>query len=61
VIEAARITQSRRGAESLRLDSLERAAVERSLARHKGNISSAARELGISRAALYRRMAKHGF
>jgi two-component system response regulator RegA len=61
VSAAARITQSRRCAETLQLDSLERNAVQRALAVHQGNISSAARALGISRAALYRRMAKHGF
>jgi two-component system response regulator RegA len=61
VTAAARITQSRRCAETLKLDSLERNAVHRSLVVHQGNISSAARALGISRAALYRRMAKHGF
>jgi transcriptional regulator of acetoin/glycerol metabolism len=39
---------------------VERSAIERALARHEGNISLAASELGLSRPALYRRMAKHG-
>jgi DNA-binding NtrC family response regulator len=42
------------------LEHLERLHVERVLNRHGGNVSKAARELGISRAALYRRLEKHG-
>jgi DNA-binding NtrC family response regulator len=38
----------------------EKAAVEAALRRHAHNVSQAARELGLTRAALYRRMAKHG-
>ena len=60
VTTAARITQTRREADNLPLDALERAAIERVLARHEGNISSAAVALGLSRAALYRRMSKYG-
>jgi DNA-binding NtrC family response regulator len=57
---AAAITRTRREADNLPLDALERAAIERALTRHDGNISSAALALGLSRAALYRRMAKYG-
>jgi DNA-binding NtrC family response regulator len=60
VTAAAQITQTRRGADRLQLDALERSAIERALARHDGNISLAAAALGLSRAALYRRMSKHG-
>jgi DNA-binding NtrC family response regulator len=60
VTAAVAITRNRRSAETLQLDALERNAIERALARHEGNISSAAAALGLSRAALYRRMAKHG-
>lgn len=60
VTAAANITQGRREADNLPLDALERAAIERVLARHEGNISSAASALGLSRAALYRRMSKYG-
>ena len=60
VTSAAQTTQARRAAESLPLDALERAAIERALARHEGNISSTAAALGLSRAALYRRISKHG-
>lgn len=60
VTAAVAITRSRRSAETLELDALERNAIVRALARHDGNISSAAAALGLSRAALYRRIAKHG-
>jgi DNA-binding NtrC family response regulator len=42
------------------LDSIERGAIERALAHYNGNISQAATALGLTRPALYRRMAKHG-
>jgi DNA-binding NtrC family response regulator len=60
VLSAITTTLSRRAKETLQLDALERDAIERALARFKGNISAAAAALGLSRAALYRRMAKHG-
>jgi DNA-binding NtrC family response regulator len=60
VIAAASITRSRRAAESLDLETLERRAIEQALAQSDGNISQAATVLGLSRAALYRRMSKHG-
>ena len=60
VAAAAVITQTRRKAETQQLDALERSAIERALARHAGNISLTAAALGLSRAALYRRMSKYG-
>jgi DNA-binding NtrC family response regulator len=42
------------------LEELERAMVERALTEHQGNISRAATALGLSRAALYRRIEKYG-
>ncbi|MEM9824787.1 MAG: sigma-54 dependent transcriptional regulator [Bacteroidota bacterium] len=42
------------------LEELEKWAIQRVLTKNKGNISKAAQELGITRAALYRRMEKHG-
>ncbi len=42
------------------LDEVERTVIQRVLKKHDGNISHAARELGLTRAALYRRMMKHG-
>jgi two-component system response regulator RegA len=59
-INAVKLTKSRREADTLDLDALERSAIERALAQHKGNISLAAATLGLSRPALYRRMLKHG-
>lgn len=57
---AAELTHARRSERPLDLESLERSAIERALAQHRGNISLAAAALGLSRPALYRRMAKHG-
>jgi transcriptional regulator with PAS, ATPase and Fis domain len=44
---------------ALNLDEMEKTAVEKALKMHAGNISQAAQELGLSRAALYRRMEKY--
>ncbi|MEP7311744.1 MAG: response regulator [Pseudomonadota bacterium] len=60
VTAAGTLTRSRRAAETLDLDTLERGTIERALAQHDGNISLAAAALGLSRPALYRRMTKHG-
>jgi DNA-binding NtrC family response regulator len=42
------------------LDEAERHLIQRALARCEGNVSEAARELGLSRSALYRRLQHHG-
>ncbi|HET7863172.1 MAG TPA: sigma-54 dependent transcriptional regulator [Burkholderiaceae bacterium] len=47
-------------ATSQRLDEVERSAVAEALRAAQGNLSEAARRLGVSRAALYRRLEKHG-
>jgi DNA-binding NtrC family response regulator len=44
----------------LNLDRLEKQAIEQALKQHRYNISHSAIELGLTRAALYRRMEKHG-
>ncbi|MFS2108422.1 sigma-54-dependent transcriptional regulator [Sphingomonas sp. Sphisp140] len=49
-----------RQGEDLNLERVERRLVEEALKKHGYNISLAASELGLSRAALYRRMEKHG-
>jgi DNA-binding NtrC family response regulator len=49
------------GEADLNLARSERAVVQAALRRHGFNVSRAARELGLTRAALYRRMARHGF
>lgn len=41
-------------------EELEREVVQRALARHKGNISQAAQQLGISRPTLYELIEKLG-
>ena len=47
-------------ARNLKLDAVERQAISAALDQHKGNISHAAKALGITRTSLYRRMEKHG-
>jgi DNA-binding NtrC family response regulator len=42
------------------LEALEKMMVQKALVKHAGNITHAARELGITRTALYRRIEKHG-
>ncbi|ESQ79651.1 response regulator [Asticcacaulis sp. BYS171W] len=44
----------------LNLERSERDLIKAALERHQFNISSAAKDLGLTRAALYRRMEKHG-
>ncbi len=45
---------------SYNLDDLEKWAIQKSMTRHQGNITRAADELGLTRAALYRRLEKYG-
>lgn len=45
--------------ENLNLQEMEAQLIERALEKHRGNISKAAKELGLTRAALYRRLDKH--
>jgi len=58
VREAAGRTEAARAGTSL--DSLERSAIASALDRHDGNIAQTAAALGLTRPALYRRIAKHG-
>jgi len=46
--------------DDLNLERIERRAIEQALDRHRYNISKAAKDLGLTRATLYRRMEKHG-
>jgi DNA-binding NtrC family response regulator len=48
------------GGPAVTLAELERRAIAGALERHAGNVSHAARELGITRTSLYRRMGKYG-
>lgn len=45
---------------SKNLEQIEKTAIERVLRKHGFNISHSAKELGLTRASLYRRMEKHG-
>ncbi len=56
----ARTTAHASASGDLTLDAIERAAIAATLAQFNGNISHAAKTLGISRAALYRKLGKHG-
>ena len=44
----------------LNLEALEKKAIQQAVAKHEGNLSKAAQELGLGRTTLYRKMAKHG-
>ena len=47
-------------AETFNLDDVERSVIQKAINKHSGNISKAAKELGLTRASLYRRLEKHG-
>jgi DNA-binding NtrC family response regulator len=60
-VRAAPPTHGAEGADGeFRLGALERDTIAAALDKAKGNISLAARMLGLSRAALYRKLGKHG-
>jgi DNA-binding NtrC family response regulator len=46
--------------EDLPLEEVERVLIRKALERHGGNVSQAAKSLGLSRSALYRRLQQHG-
>ena len=46
--------------EQMRLIEVEGALVKNAMLRFKGNVSRAAKALGLSRSALYRRLERHG-
>jgi DNA-binding NtrC family response regulator len=46
--------------DNLNLEKLEAWAIRKALAKHQGNVSHAAEELGLSRGAMYRRMQTYG-
>jgi DNA-binding NtrC family response regulator len=45
--------------EDLSLEEVERVLIQKALARFDGNVSAAAKALGLSRSALYRRLSRH--
>jgi len=46
--------------ESYNLEEVERAAIQKALVKHGGNVTRAAEELGLTRTSLYRRLEKYG-
>ncbi|HUF27224.1 MAG TPA: sigma-54 dependent transcriptional regulator [Gemmatimonadaceae bacterium] len=46
--------------EDMTLEEVERVLIQKALERHAGNVSQAAKLLGLSRSALYRRLSHHG-
>jgi transcriptional regulator with PAS, ATPase and Fis domain len=46
--------------DSYNLEEIEKNVIKRAIDKHGGNISKAAKELGLTRASLYRRLEKHG-
>ncbi len=46
--------------EEMSLDDVEHHLIQRTLSRYDGNVSQAAKALGLSRSAMYRRLQKHG-
>ncbi|NJN25458.1 MAG: sigma-54-dependent Fis family transcriptional regulator [Cyclobacteriaceae bacterium] len=46
--------------ENYNLESVEKSVIQKAINKHSGNISKAAKELGLTRASLYRRLEKHG-
>jgi len=46
--------------EDMSLDDVEKVLIQKALAKHQGNVSTAAKALGLSRSALYRRLERHG-
>jgi DNA-binding NtrC family response regulator len=57
-LEAA--TSSAASLEEMTLEDVERVLIQKALARFGGNVSQAAKTLGLSRSALYRRLKAHG-
>jgi len=43
------------------LEEVERVLIQKALARNGGNVADAAKALGLSRSALYRRLERFGF
>jgi two-component system response regulator HydG len=54
------ISSAQPKADSLNLDEIERDMIQKAISKHNGNIAKAAKELGLARATLYRRLEKHG-
>ena len=60
VLAAPQPAESDVSFDSMNLEEVEKHVIRQTLRKHNGNISHAARELGLTRAALYRRLEKYG-
>jgi DNA-binding NtrC family response regulator len=60
LVEMEQTAIEQTGAGGQTLDDMERASIEQVLKRNQGNISQAAKELGLTRPSLYRRIEKFG-
>jgi DNA-binding NtrC family response regulator len=57
---APRASGSPKALDRMTIEEVERELIRRTLRRHDGNVSEAAKSLGLSRSALYRRLERHG-
>ena len=60
LVELAQPASVQSNSAGLTLGTLEKASIEQALKRNRGNISHAAKELGLTRTSLYRRIEKFG-
>ena len=60
LVELAQPASAQSNSAGLTLGTLEKASIEQALKRNRGNISHAAKELGLTRTSLYRRIEKFG-
>lgn len=51
---------SEQSLDSFNLEDVEKTVIQKAINKHDGNISKAAKDLGLTRASLYRRLEKHG-
>jgi transcriptional regulator with PAS, ATPase and Fis domain len=59
-LSAKPTTEKNQTSITLNLDDMERSTIQRAIDKNGGNISKAAKELGLTRASLYRRLEKYG-
>ena len=57
-IEVGNVLQAM--ADNYNLEDVEKTVIRKTLKKHRGNVSHAAKELGLTRTSLYRRMEKYG-
>ena len=55
-----KVETQRQHSDTFNLDDMEKSVIQKAINKHGGNISKAAKELGLTRASLYRRLEKHG-